>query len=47
MERMGHSSPRAAMIYLHVSKGRSRHIADKLGAQLRAARVTDTEHTRD
>jgi integrase len=38
MERMGHSSPRAAMIYLHVSKGRSRHIADKLNSRLREAR---------
>lgn len=38
MERMGHASPRAAMIYLHVSKGRSRHIADRLSARLREAR---------
>ena len=43
MERMGHSSPRAAMIYLHVSKGRSRRIADKLSNQLRAARASDNE----
>lgn len=47
MERMGHSSPRAAMIYLHVSKGRSRHIADKLSNQLRAARATDDESAED
>jgi hypothetical protein len=38
MERMGHSSTRAAMIYLHVSKGRSRVIADKLNDRLRQAR---------
>src|SRR5262245_65762968 len=43
MERMDHSSPGAAMTYLHVSKGRSRHIADKLSGQLRAARGTDSE----
>jgi integrase len=47
MERMGHSSPRAAMIYLHVSKGRSRHIADKLSAQLKAAREADSESRED
>jgi integrase len=47
MERMGHSSPRAAMIYLHVSKGRSRHIADKLSTRLRAARTTDNESAED
>jgi integrase len=47
MERMGHSSPRAAMIYLHVSKGRSRHIADKLSRRLRAARTADDKQTED
>jgi len=41
MERMGHSSTRAAMIYLHVSKGRSRVIADKLNDRLRQARPKD------
>jgi integrase len=30
MERMGHASTRAALIYLHVSKGRSKHLADGL-----------------
>lgn len=34
----GARSPRAAMIYLHVSKGRSRHIADTLSSRLREAR---------
>ena len=38
MERMGHASSRAAMIYLNVSKARSRHIADRLNARLREAR---------
>ena len=31
MERMGHSSARAAMIYLHSSGERQRKIADALG----------------
>jgi integrase len=39
MDRMGHSSPRAALIYLHVSKARSRHIADSLSDQIKAARA--------
>lgn len=38
MERMGHASPRTAMIYLHASKARSRHIADSLNVRLREAR---------
>jgi hypothetical protein len=37
------TSPRAAMIYLHVSKGRSRHIADKLSIRLRDARPKGDE----
>ena len=43
----GSLQPRAAMIYLHVLKGRSRHIADKLSTQLRAARATDNESAGD
>jgi hypothetical protein len=39
MDRMGHPSSRAALIYLHVSKGRSRHIAASLSAQIKAARA--------
>jgi integrase len=39
MDRMGHSSSRAALIYLHVWKGRARHIADTLSAQIKAARA--------
>ncbi len=43
MERMGHASTQAAMIYLHVSKGRSRHIADNLSEQIRRAREKGDE----
>jgi integrase len=38
MERMGHASTRAALIYLHVSKGRSKHLADGLSNLIDAAR---------
>jgi integrase len=38
MERMGHASSRAAMIYQHISKDRDRHIADGLSAQIEDAR---------
>jgi len=31
MERMGHSSPRAALIYLHATSERQRALADTLG----------------
>src|SRR5215471_16451633 len=31
MERMGHSSPRAALIYLHATTERQRALADTLG----------------
>jgi hypothetical protein len=31
MERMGHSSTRAALIYLHSTTGRQRALADTLG----------------
>lgn len=34
MERMGHSSPRAALIYLHGAKDRQRAIADALNAHI-------------
>jgi hypothetical protein len=36
MERMGHSSTRAAMIYLHSTGERQRKIADTLGDLARA-----------
>ncbi|MEU8889367.1 tyrosine-type recombinase/integrase [Streptomyces sp. NPDC048442] len=38
MSRMGHSTPRAAMIYQHMANGRDREIADRLGAMIREAR---------
>jgi integrase len=38
MERMGHSTPAAAMVYAHAAKGRSRVLADRLD-QRRAAVV--------
>ena len=31
MDRMGHSSTRAALVYLHASNARQRAIADSLG----------------
>ncbi len=43
MERMGHSSTRAALIYQHASRERDEAIASALGeafAQARAGRVT-------
>ena len=35
MTRMGHSSTRAALIYQHMTAGRDRVIADKLGEMIR------------
>ncbi|WP_406376801.1 tyrosine-type recombinase/integrase [Streptomyces sp. NBC_00647] len=35
MTRMGHSTPRAALIYQHVVSGRDREIADRLGSMIR------------
>jgi integrase len=35
MTRMGHSTPRAALIYQHMVDGRDREIADRLGAMIR------------
>ena len=37
MERMGHSSTRAAVIYLHSSDDRQRMLADAVGEAVRAA----------
>ncbi|HEY6274731.1 MAG TPA: site-specific integrase [Streptosporangiaceae bacterium] len=37
MDRMGHSSTRAALIYLHATSQRQRTIADAVGAMTRAA----------
>ncbi|WP_428953059.1 tyrosine-type recombinase/integrase [Streptomyces sp. cg35] len=38
MTRMGHSTPRAALIYQHMVNGRDREIADRLGSMIRKAR---------
>jgi hypothetical protein len=38
MARLGHSSPRAAMIYQHATRDRDKTIADGLGQLARAAR---------
>ncbi|MEV0602872.1 tyrosine-type recombinase/integrase [Streptomyces sp. NPDC050315] len=38
MTRMGHSTPRAALIYQHMVNGRDREIADRLGAMIRKTR---------
>ena len=37
MERMGHASTRAAMIYQHTSRDRDRAIANALDGQVQAA----------
>nr|WP_323379537.1 tyrosine-type recombinase/integrase [Streptomyces durbertensis] len=36
MTRMGHSSSRAALIYQHMTSGRDRAVADRLGAMIRS-----------
>jgi len=41
MERMGHSSTRAALIYLHSTTGRQRALADTLGVFIEAERPAD------
>lgn len=38
MTRMGHSTPRAALIYQHMVNGRDREIADRLGSMIRETR---------
>ncbi|MEV7152067.1 tyrosine-type recombinase/integrase [Streptomyces sp. NPDC093084] len=38
MTRMGHSTPRAALIYQHMVNGRDREIADRLGSMIRKER---------
>ncbi|MFR9755522.1 tyrosine-type recombinase/integrase [Streptomyces sp. TR06-5] len=38
MTRMGHSTPRAALIYQHMVDGRDREIADRLGSMIRRTR---------
>lgn len=41
MQRMGHSTVRAAMIYQHATEARSRQLADRLDALVRAQRATE------
>lgn len=41
MTRMGHDSPRAALIYQHASAGADRAIADALDVLIAAAEATD------
>jgi hypothetical protein len=38
MARMGHSSTRAALIYLHTSQERDKKIADSLSGQIKKGR---------
>ncbi|MFF8680228.1 tyrosine-type recombinase/integrase [Streptomyces sp. NPDC015237] len=38
MTRMGHNTPRAALIYQHMVNGRDREIADRLGSMIRKER---------
>ncbi len=51
MERMGHDSTRAALIYLHSSAGRQRAIADQVGRNAKAAlgksKRSGTQRARD
>lgn len=42
MERMGHSSPRAALIYLHATRERGEAIAAGMGKLLKDARTKGT-----
>jgi integrase len=43
MERMGHSSTRAALIYLHATTERQRALADTLGTLIEAERAPDQD----
>jgi len=43
MDRMGHATTRAALIYLHKSAGRDRAIADGLSKMIEEARQTDDD----
>ncbi len=51
MERMGHDSTRAALIYLHSSAERQRTIADQVGRNAKAAlgkaKRSGTQRARD
>lgn len=43
MARMGHASPRAALIYQHATRDRDRRIADQIDAALSPGRKTDSD----
>jgi hypothetical protein len=43
MERMGHSSTRAALIYLHATAERQRTLADTLGTIIEADRAANQD----
>jgi integrase len=43
MARMGHASPRAALIYQHATRDRDRHIADQIDASLSRGRKADPD----
>jgi hypothetical protein len=45
MERMGHSSPRAALIYLHATRERDQKIAAGMGRLFADAKRTRTKET--
>jgi hypothetical protein len=45
MERMGHSSPRAALIYLHATRERDQKIAAGMGKLFADAKRTRTKTT--
>jgi hypothetical protein len=45
MERMGHSSPRAALIYLHATRERDQKIAAGMGKAFTDAKKAKTSRT--
>jgi hypothetical protein len=45
MERMGHSSPRAALIYLHATRERDQKIAAGMGRLFAEAKTKSTKRT--
>lgn len=45
MERMGHSSPRAALIYLHATRERDQKIAAGMGRLFAEAKTRSTTRT--
>jgi hypothetical protein len=45
MERMGHSNPRAALIYLHATRERDQKIAAGMGKLFADAKKTNTKKT--